>query len=123
MPVYGDSKVYFAPGSFDDWCIYVERDGQRFAPTDLWYFGVLEDWDEYLVPDFIYYDFITIYEAVATDVTPAILELIERNFGRGNLIKDTRVERGVICASCGKRCNSCRCGCSYCWGNQNRIYY
>ena len=78
MPVYGDSKVYFAPGSFDDWCIYVERDGQRFAPTDLWYFQVLEDWAQYLVPDFIYYDFIKIYEAVAIDVSQGTLELIER---------------------------------------------
>ena len=78
MYTYGDSKVYFAPGSFDNWCIYVEKGKERFAPTDIWYFVVLDDWAQYLVPDFIYYDFIKIYDAVATDVSHDTLELIER---------------------------------------------
>ena len=75
---FGDTTVYFAPGSFDDWGIYVERGRERFAPTDIWYFTVLDDWAQYLVPDFIYYDFIKIYDTVATDVSQDTLELIER---------------------------------------------
>ena len=75
---FGDTTVYFAPGSFDNWCIYVEEGNQQFAPTDVWYFGVLCDWAQYLVADYIYYDFIKIYNTVAQDVSQATIELIER---------------------------------------------
>jgi hypothetical protein len=86
-------RLYFGHGTFDDWCVFlrVVADGHEVTtelgyekvPTDAWYFGVLNDWAEYLVPDFIYYDFIKIYETVAEgpahySVTAPTINLIER---------------------------------------------
>lgn len=73
-------QLYFAPGNFDEWCIFLQTNaiGYERVPTDAWYFGVLNDWAQYLVPDYIYYDFIRIYEAVAQAVAQDTISLIER---------------------------------------------
>lgn len=78
VATYEDAQLSFAPGNFDDWCIYLTINGKSVAPTDEWYFGILEAWARYLVPDYIYYDFIQIYDRVTTQVDPSVLELIER---------------------------------------------
>jgi hypothetical protein len=77
--------LYFGQGTFDDWCVFLKTTaaGYEKVPTDAWYFGVLRHWAQYLVADYIYYDFIKIYDTVAPgpahlSVTAPTINLIER---------------------------------------------
>ena len=68
-------SVFFAPGNFDEWCVYMEH-----APTDNEYF----DWLLLLSKRYgvaqVYNDFMNVYHIVSKNFTPKkCLEVAENN--------------------------------------------
>ena len=72
-----DTLIYFDKGNFDDWCIYLEQNGNRLAPTDTWYFSLMKSWTKLTSAERIYDDFVTIYDLVTPIHSPDNLEVIE----------------------------------------------
>ncbi len=97
------SIIEFDKGSFDDWCIYVTRNGQtRFAPKDLQYFTALNDFGTHYGHRKIYDDFVKIYELtdpkINEDVLTRITE-ISKDYGDDKIVIDiwfTVIYAGMI---------------------------
>lgn len=69
--------IEFDTGSFDDWCVYVTRaNGNRFAPSDLWYFSRLQKLALKYGRETIYQDFIVIYNRTSKIIESTVFELI-----------------------------------------------
>ncbi len=69
--------VEFDQGKFDEWCVYLKRQGQRrYAPRDEEYFDRLQQLGERYGHRAIYDDFVRIYEPTDTSINPEILQLI-----------------------------------------------
>jgi len=73
---YGDTTLGFGRGSFDDWCIYVEGGPYQRFPLDEWYFQILLDWTEHSDAEFLYDDFVSIYDATGQAVAQTTLDHI-----------------------------------------------
>lgn len=71
------SIIEYDSGSFDDWCVYLTRDGEpRYAPTDIQYFNELNDLSDIYGRNRIYDDFVRIYTPTTAVINPAILTSI-----------------------------------------------
>jgi hypothetical protein len=73
---YGDTTLGFGRGSFDDWCIYVSGGDYQKFPLDEWYFQILLDWTEHSDAEFIYDDFVKIYDKTTQAVAQEVLDEI-----------------------------------------------
>lgn len=71
------SFLEFAPGKFDDWCVYLTRPNQeRYAPRDEIYFYDLLQFGNVHGAKNIYDDFVSIYERANTDLDEAVFDFI-----------------------------------------------
>lgn len=69
-------SIEFDFGGFDQWCVFVNRNGKRYAPKDIEYFQILKDIaTEYGVAK-VHDDFILIYERTTAYLDNSILNLI-----------------------------------------------
>lgn len=73
------SYLEYAPGKFDDWCVYMVNPKKRFRspPRDTHYFDFLLQNAELFGADKIYQDFISIYETTGKEIAQEVLTLIE----------------------------------------------
>ena len=71
------SFLEFAPGKFDDWCVYLTRPNQeRYAPRDEIYFFDLLQYGNVHGAKNIYDDFVSIYDLATTDLDNAVFDHI-----------------------------------------------
>ena len=63
-------------GSFDDYCVFVTRKGQRTAPRDVEYFTFFQQKSQVYGAERIYNDFVEIYNMTTGVVNSTILEKI-----------------------------------------------
>lgn len=81
--------IEFDTGNFDEWCVFVTRtNGNRFAPSDLWYFSRLEKLAQKYGRQTIYHDFIVVYNRTSKEINPLVFELIaalSRSYGSDSL--------------------------------------
>lgn len=69
--------VTFDQGSFDEWCVYLQRNGQRkYAPTDVDYFDFFKKMGLRFGNERVYKDFCSIYNLTDYTVNPKVLNLI-----------------------------------------------
>lgn len=73
------SKVNFAGGSFDGWCVYLTRPNQRrYAPLDRDYFAQLKGYADVYGTDRVYRDFVEIYQLTDKEVRDNVLNRIDQ---------------------------------------------
>ncbi len=74
--------VEFGPGSFDQWCVYLEKKGQqRYAPADGEYFLFFNNLALQYGAEKVYADFILLYERTTSVYDAGVVELIEQIAG------------------------------------------
>lgn len=72
------SLLEFAPGAFDDWCIYLTRPGQsRYAPKDIQYFSDIISFAQKYSSEALYDDFVAIYDKTGGKIESQVLAFIE----------------------------------------------
>lgn len=85
----GACRIEFDTGSFDSWCVYLTKTGnRRYAPRDLEYFMFLKQLAEEFGEQKIYSDFKKIYHKTTSWVTLSTLQLIQSiaaNYGAFSL--------------------------------------
>jgi hypothetical protein len=78
-------RIEFDSGSFDDWCVFVNRPGkERYAPTDIEYFSWLKKQSAKYGAAKMYNDFISFYEPAAREINQEILmniSVISQEYG------------------------------------------
>lgn len=68
------SSVFFANGSFDEWCVYVSHKcGKTKAPLDTEYFRFFQLLSMHYGKVSVYYDFMKIFNATTKDVNAETL--------------------------------------------------
>ncbi len=71
-------KVVFDQGRFDAWCVYiVERDGRKWAPSDIEYFSFFRTMAAKYSGKRVYEDFVEVYKHTSRDVDPKVIRLID----------------------------------------------
>ena len=71
------SKLLFDKGVFDEWCVYMQHSGARkYAPTDVQYFGRLQQYARTFGAKVVYTDFLEIYEQTKKSVSAEVLAYI-----------------------------------------------
>jgi hypothetical protein len=71
------SVLEYARGSFDNWCVYLERPGiERKPPKDVDYFNQLKSLKDKHGKERVYADFVEIYEKTTRDFEESIIESI-----------------------------------------------
>ena len=71
------SKLLFDKGVFDEWCVYMQHSGARkYAPTDVQYFGRLQQYASTFGAKVVYADFLEIYEQTKKSVSAEVLAYI-----------------------------------------------
>ncbi len=69
--------VEFDKGKFDNWCVYLQRQGQkRYAPRDTEYFTFVKNMADIYSAQKVYADFVTIYQKTTKEIVPHVLEQI-----------------------------------------------
>ncbi|MFC4212785.1 DUF7004 family protein [Pedobacter lithocola] len=70
--------IEFDKGSFDDWCIYLTKNGnKRYPPSDAEYFGRLQELSKQYSAQKIYNDFLKFYLFADKTIVPNVLKLID----------------------------------------------
>lgn len=70
-------RVEFDQGRFDEWCVYLQRDGQeRTAPLDTQYFEFFRQKGVQYGARKVYRDFVQIYTPTTANIEPRVLNLI-----------------------------------------------
>ena len=79
------SYLEFAPGKFDEWCVYMvnPNKGVRKPPLDSEYFGFLKAKSTIFGVDKIYADFVTIYEQTGREISSEVLAQIDEIVSNG----------------------------------------
>ena len=73
------SIIEFDKGSFDEWCVYLKRNGKpRYAPSDVQYFQELSDFGKVYSHNRIYNDFVKIYSLTDSTISSQILNDITK---------------------------------------------
>ena len=72
----GDTTISFGLGSFDEFAVYLETDGTRFAPRDSEYFSRLLELSDIYGAEKIYEDFVRIYDKTTKELDPSVLMYI-----------------------------------------------
>lgn len=79
------SRIFFAQGKFDDWCVYLQRRNERpFAPLDVWYFSELALIDRSRGDQTVYRDFVEIYDGTGREISDSLVGCIlsaSRSYG------------------------------------------
>lgn len=71
------SKLFFDKGVFDEWCVYMQHSGApKYAPTDVQYFGRLQQYASTFGAKVVYADFLEIYEQTKKSVSAEVLAYI-----------------------------------------------
>ena len=69
--------IEFDTGNFDDWCVFVTKStGERFVPTDVYYFSRLKMLGEKYGLQKIYDDFVVIFNRTTKNIDPVVFNLI-----------------------------------------------
>lgn len=69
--------VQFDTGAFDDWCVYVLKEGEKkIAPRDNHYFSLLKDLALTHGSEKIYNDFVQVYDLTTSTIDSSVLNLI-----------------------------------------------
>lgn len=76
--LFGNRKVIFDKGKFDDWCVYVvETNGKKRAPFDTEYFSDLKEIAKSYSKHKVYNDFTYIYHLTSKHIEQKVIELID----------------------------------------------
>lgn len=71
-----NTEICFDRGAFDNWCVYIKKRGQKFAPKDIDYFEFFLKLSQTYGNKKIYSDFINIYDLVTEKIDKKVLALI-----------------------------------------------
>lgn len=74
---HSDSKVIFERGRFDDFCVYIVKNDNRKAPTDVAYFDFFKKINDENQNLEVYNDFVTVYEETSNIVEQNTLGIID----------------------------------------------
>lgn len=70
--------IEFDNGSFDSWCVYLTRPNKpRYAPKDIEYFTILQEYGKIYGAQKICNDFLKFYNLTNNTVNPDVLNLID----------------------------------------------
>lgn len=69
-------KIVFDEGKFDNWCVYISKNGKRYAPKDLEYFSELKRLALKYSALTIYTDFLKIYKFTSSAIESSVLNTI-----------------------------------------------
>jgi DNA adenine methylase len=72
------AKILFGRGRFDDWCVYIQKDGKRRAPLDTEYFEYLRLLGNEIGAEKVYADFVELWTMAAKEPNPSANALIDR---------------------------------------------
>lgn len=88
------SRVEFSRGKFDNWCVYIIKDGQKKkAPTDIDYFQFFKDLDENFPELNVYNVFVEIYNKTGKDLDLSVIEYICQVATNNDFEMDTLIRR------------------------------
>ena len=77
LKLENDTVVFFDRGKFDDWCVYVQEEGNnKWAPRDPEYFAYFQEVASRYGKEKVYDDFVQIYSAVGDSVDSKTTNLI-----------------------------------------------
>lgn len=86
------SIIEFDSGSFDEWCVYLKRNGEnRIAPRDVQYFAELQGLAKKYTSKKLYDDFLRIYSATDSKINEQVLNRItqiSKDYGEDEIIVD-----------------------------------
>lgn len=68
--------VEYDKGSFDEWCVYLTRDGIHYAPKDTEYFNFFNDLAFIYGAEKVYNDFLQVYDITDREIDDKVLALI-----------------------------------------------
>ncbi len=71
-------KVDYDKGSFDEWCVYLEDNEKRYAPSDKEYFERLVSLGAKHGPEQIYQDFLKIFQQTSSAIDERTIQTIEK---------------------------------------------
>lgn len=72
------STLEYDRGSFDDWCVYLERPGKaKKPPRDVDYFNQIKEYGKKYGNDQIYSDYCRVYEATGKELSKDVFDQIE----------------------------------------------
>jgi hypothetical protein len=75
--VHGRNVIEFDNGTFDNWCVYLTRQGEtRYAPKDTEYFTIIKSFGKKYGNKKLYDDFVTFYEPTSKNIDAVVLGLI-----------------------------------------------
>ncbi len=67
----------FDTGRFDSWCVYVTlQKGERFAPSDIYYFTRMKELGKIYGSQKIYDDFVVIFNRTTSQIKSSVLRII-----------------------------------------------
>ena len=70
-------RVEFDQGRIDQWCVYLQRNGQpRYAPLDTEYFTIFQQMGTLYGAQKVYTDFVSIYTPTNATIDRQVLDLI-----------------------------------------------
>lgn len=71
-------KVEFDKGSFDNWCVFIQDQNKRYAPSDKEYFERLKILGNRHGNEQLIEDFLRIYDQTTSSLSTGTIELIEK---------------------------------------------
>jgi hypothetical protein len=75
--IRGNHEVGFGKGLFDDWCVYLKRNGSlKYAPKDIEYFTAFQQLAKVYGDANLYNCFVQFYTLTTKKINNSILELI-----------------------------------------------
>jgi len=72
------TEIVFDAGKFDNWCVYIVKDGKRQAPRDTEYFEFFAELAKKFSREKVYADFIKIYNKTTCSLDEKVVKLISR---------------------------------------------
>jgi hypothetical protein len=71
------TRIYFSKGKFDNWCVYLKKNGTAQAPHDKTYFQALKELSDKYGADVIYNKFVEIYDRTSNKCYANVVQYIE----------------------------------------------
>ena len=95
---YSDSKIIFEQGKFDDFCVYIVKEGKNNnPPKDVDYFSFFKKLNSDHEELDVYKDFVKIYEHTGKSIEDKVLNIIDSIVSESNLDeKEKKLYEGYL---------------------------
>jgi hypothetical protein len=89
--------VEFGKGKFDEWCVYIKKPEERYAPKDDQIFRIMQNIGDELGRENVYSDFVEIYRPTDKNINPEIIRLISELVNKyRTAIRDLKIGYSVL---------------------------